>query len=598
MNHPLFTLPLKNPIFIFSLILFIILLVPFFLRRLHIPYVVGLILAGVLIGPHGTHLIERDASIVLFGTVGILYLMFLAGLEVDIADFIKQRNRSLIFGLYTFSTSLILGTLMGRYALSMPWLGSILLGSLLSSHTLLTYPIVGRFGVTQNKAVIVTIGGTVIADTLALLTMAIIVSMTHGTINTRFWTSIGISIIAFFAFVLFAIPPFVRWVYKRIEDEISQYIFTLGIVFFCAFLAEAAGIDGIIGAFLSGLTLNQLIPRTSPLMNRIHFVGNAIFIPFFLIGVGMLVNLKILFLSPKAIVIAVGLSALAIFSKYIAAVFAQKTFRFSPEQRSLIFGLSSARAAATLAIVLIGHNVILGTDTNGNSVRLLDDNILNGSILMILLTSTVAAFATERAARKIAEKENVEPTLDEKNTRVLMIALSETNAAKDLIDLAAAMVNRKAGDFVKGIHIINETTDSSDTIKHSRKLLEQTEKYAAGTGFELPCDLRLDLNITTGLIHSVKENRAEELLTGFHKKTFLSRSALGHVIESYLERSSDIVYMYRSIQPLGTYKRLVVAIPPHAEKNHGFSRWFRRLRTLAVSAGMRTIFYCTINSQL
>ncbi|MBV6493960.1 MAG: Glutathione-regulated potassium-efflux system protein KefB [Turneriella sp.] len=593
-----FSFPLKNPILIFSLILFIILLAPVLLRRLRIPHVVGLILAGVLIGPYGTNLMERDASIVLFGTVGILYIMFIAGLEVDIADFVKQRNRSLVFGLYTFSIPMALGTFAGKYALQMSWPAAILLGSLFASHTLLAYPIVSRYGITKNVAVTIAIGGTVITDILALLVLAVIVGMSRGTADGVFWSRLGISTTLFVAFVMFVIPRIARFIYKRIEDEIAQYIFTLGIVFFCAFLAEAAGIEGIIGAFLAGLSLNLLIPRTSPLMNRIDFVGNALFIPFFLIGVGMLVNLKIFFISPKALLTAALMTTIAMVSKYAAAFFTQKTFRLSVPERGIIFGLSNAQAAATLAAVLVGYQVVLGKDAQGADIRLLSEDILNGTILMILVTCTVAAFITERAARKVADKQTTETVQDEKDARVLLIALSETNAAKELIDLASAMVNRKAGDIVRGIHIVNEAGDTSDTIKHSRKLLEQAGKYAAGSGFELPCDLRVDLNVTTGLIHAAQEKRAEELLAGFHKKTFLSRSTIGHIIESYLERSRDIVYMYHPVQPLGTYKRLVVVVPPHAERNHGFSRWFRRLRNLATSAGLRTVFYGTKNIEV
>lgn len=590
MNHDLFTLPLKNPVLIFSLILFIILLAPAILARLRIPHVIGLILAGVIIGPHGANLMARDASVVLFGTVGVLYIMFLAGLEVDIADFIRNRNLSLVFGSYTFIIPMLIGTLAAKFILGLSWPTAVLLASMFASHTLVAYPIATRYGVVKDTAVTLTIGGTILTDTLALLVLAVIVGMTKGSADAAFWLRLGISIALFATLVLGGIPPLARLVYKRLDDPIAQYIFTLAIVFLCAFLAEVAGVEGIIGAFLAGLALNRLIPHTSPLMNRIEFVGNALFIPFFLIGVGMLVNLKVLFLSSGALLTAAVMTTVALLSKYIAAYLTQKTFSLNSAQRGLVFGLSSAQAAATLAAVLVGYNIVIGHGADGSPIRLLNEDILNGTILMILVTCTAASFATERAARKIAE--NHEATVPEAQQGGLLIAFSETTAVTGLFDLALAMTNRKAGDFLHGIHIVNDKNDASASVAESRRLVESAEKYAAGAGYDLPCDLRVDLNVSAGLVSVATEHRTEEFLLGLHRRRFLSRSALGHIVENLLETSGNTVYLLRSVQPLGTYKRLVVAIPPGAERDFGFSQWFRRIRNLAINTGMPTVFYC------
>src|SRR5690554_1639649 len=387
-----FSLPLDNPVLIFSLILFIILFAPLLLNRVKIPQLIGLIIAGAIIGPYGFHLMARDSSVVLFGTVGLLYLMFLAGLEIDLGDFKKNRNKSIIFGMITFTIPMILGTLAGLYLLGFNLTTSILVASLLASHTLIAYPIVSKLGIAKNKAVNITVGGTMITDTLALLVLAVIAGMSTGEINNAFWIRLGISIAIFGAIVGLVFPLLGRWFFKKYDDNISQYIFVLGLVFLGAFLAEAAGIEAIIGAFMAGLALNRLIPHTSPLMNRIEFVGNALFIPFFLIGVGMLVDLRVFFLDINTLYVAGVMTFVALSAKYIAAYFSQKVFKFSKAQRDVVYGLSSAQAAATLAAVLVGYNIILGENPDGEPIRLLDDSVLNGSILMILITCTVASF--------------------------------------------------------------------------------------------------------------------------------------------------------------------------------------------------------------
>ena len=395
------SLPLSNPVLIFSVILFIILLAPVILHRLKIPELIGLIIAGALIGPNGLGIMSRDSSIELFGTVGLLYIMFIAGLEIDMADLRKNFGKTLGFGLYTFLIPMIMGTLTGVYWLDFSWPTSILLASMYASHTLITYPIVSKYGITKNKAVSMAIGGTVITCMLALLVLAVIVGMSTGEIDHRFWLKLGISSILFIAIVVIFFPMVGRWFFKRYEDSVGQYIFILALVFLASFLAEAAGLEAIIGAFLAGLALNRLIPNTSALMNRIDFVGNAIFIPFFLIGVGMLVDVRTFAQGWTALWVAIVMCGIATAAKYIAAWVSEKNFRLTRDEGRLLFGLSNAQAAATLAAVLIGYKVILGYDEMGDPIRLLNEDVLNGTIIMILFTCTIASFVTQKAAKNI-----------------------------------------------------------------------------------------------------------------------------------------------------------------------------------------------------
>ncbi|MUP44129.1 cation:proton antiporter [Gramella sp. BOM4] len=395
------SLPLVNPILKFLIILLIILLVPIIFQRLKVPSILGLILAGALIGPHALNLLERDSGIILSGTAGLLYIMFLAGLEIDMADFRKNRLNSFIFGTYTFFIPMILGFTAGYFWLEYSVQTSILLASMFASLTLIAYPIVRKLGITRNIAVKISLGGTIITDTLALLVLAVIVGMNRGEVTFFFWIRLVISVIVFGLVILFVFPKIASWFFKRFQDGISQSVLVLSLIFLAAFLAEIAGIEGIIGAFLCGFALNPFIPRKSGLMDKIEFLGNAIFIPFFLIGIGMLIDYRLFIADLESLKVGVIMIVVATLGKYLAARLAQKTMKLTSAEGLMIFGLSNAQAAATLAAVLIGYNLVTGYSESGEPVRLLSAEVLNGTILMIFVTCTMATLATEKAGRAI-----------------------------------------------------------------------------------------------------------------------------------------------------------------------------------------------------
>ena len=323
--------------------------------------------------------------------------MFIAGLELDLNEFKSHRNKSLLFGLFTFSIPLAIGFPVCFYLLGYDFNTSFLTASMFATHTLVAYPIVSKLGVSKNQAVAITVGGTILTDTAVLIILAVVIGNSQGNLNQEFWIRLGVSLAVFSAIMFLIIPRIAKWFFRELESEKhSHYIFVLSVVFFAAFLAEVAGIEPIIGAFVAGLALNKLIPHSSALMNRIDFIGNALFIPFFLISVGMLVDMRVILSGPMALIVAATLSAVALFGKWFAALFTQLVFKYSKAQRQLIFGLSSAHAAATLAIILVGYNA-----------GILDKNILNGTIILILITCIISSFATEKAAKKIIiETEN------------------------------------------------------------------------------------------------------------------------------------------------------------------------------------------------
>ena len=586
-----FTLPLADPVLKFLLILLIILAAPLLLNKLRIPHLLGLIIAGAIIGPHGFNLVLRDSSIILSGTAGLLYIMFLAGLEIDMADFKRNSTKSLVFGMYTFLIPMILGTVVGIWVLRFNVLTSVLLASMFASHTLIAYPIISKLGISKNKAVSITVGGTMITDTLALLVLTIIVCMATGQVNDMFWIRLGVSILIFALIVLFGFPFIGRWFFKHVHDNISQYIFVLVMVFLGSFLAQVAGMEAIIGAFLSGLALNRLIPQSSPLMNRVEFVGNAIFIPFFLLGVGMLIDYRTFFTSFETIKVGLIMIIVATAAKYIAAWMTQKTFHLSTDQRSVIFGLSNAQAAATLAAVMVGYNVITGTDANGEPIRLLNESVLNGTILMILVTCTIASFAAQKGAHNIAAQDISDKEENKKESEHILIPVSNEETVEELVNLSLAIKSPQNKNGLFALKVIDNHHSDEKALKQSRRVLQTAVNTAAATDTRMKDLLRYDLSVSNAIASVVKEREITDLVVGLHKEKDIPAAFLGHIVESVLAESSVSTFIYKPAQPISTVRRHLIIIPELAEKEIGFNQIIFRLRNVTQNTGAATVFY-------
>lgn len=573
------TLPLSNPVLKFLVILIIILFAPLILNRFKIPHILGLIIAGAVIGPNGFNLLLRDSSIILSGTAGLLYIMFLAGLEIDLAEFKKNSGKSLLFGMLTFLIPMALGTIAGYWLLELSVMSSVLLASMFASHTLIAYPILSKLGVTKNRAVNISVGGTMITDTLALLVLAVIVGMNAGVVDTAFWTRLSVSMVLFGLTVVFVFPVIARWFLKRFDDSVSQYIFVLVMVFLGAVLAELAGIEAIVGAFLSGLALNRLIPSTSSLMNRIEFVGNAVFIPFFLIGVGMLVDYKAFFKDFETIKVAAVMTVVATVAKYAAAWLTQKSLGFSADERRIIFGLSNAQAAATLAAVLVGFNV-----------GLLDETILNGTIVMILITCTIASLEAQKGGKNISLKETAIPEEEdlEKRERIL-IPVSNPETIEELISMSSIL---KSKENKKGIYALNIVeNDDTDNSSHGKRLLEKAEVSAAAADISLNTLSRYDINTANGIVGVVKEHNITDLVLGLHQNKRITESYLGKITDSVLSRCNTTTFIYKPLQPVATLKRHIVVIPQNAEKEFGFPFWLSKVWNIPKNTGAKLVFY-------
>ena len=591
-----FSLPLQNPVIIFSLVLFIILFAPILFNKIKVPHIIGLIIAGVIVGPYGLNLLKRDSSIVLFGTVGLLYIMFLAGLEIDLAEFKKNRKQILVFGLLTFIFPLAVGSLASYYLLGYGFLSSLLLASMFSTHTLVSYPIASKYGVIRNRAVSMTVGGTMITDILALLILAGIAGMTKENVSSAFWVQLGVSTLIFVTIVFAVFPLVIRWFFKHFDDSISQYIFVLAMVFLASFLAEAAGIEAIIGAFFSGLVLNKFVPHSSPLMNRIDFVGNALFIPFFLISVGMLVDVTVLVKGWGALKVAGVIIVVAVSTKYLAAWLTQKIFKLSKTEGTMIFGLSTAHAAATLAIILVGYNIIIGETSSGEPIRLLNEDVLNGTILLILVSCGVSSFVVEGASKKLALDQDQEDahTGNALVNEKILVTLAYPDMVTQLVDFGMMLKSKKNDTSIYGLNVIADevAAGQSASASHSKKIIEKAIAHAAASENSIIPITRYDSSISNGIVYTIKEHSIGDIVIGMHKQAD-QHTFLGTKAEHILKKIYETIYIYKPTQPLNTFKRVVVAMPPKAETEPGFLHWLRKLMMIAKEAAIPVNFYGT-----
>jgi Kef-type K+ transport system membrane component KefB len=580
-----FDLPLSNPVLVFSLLLFIVLLSPILLRRIKIPSIVGLIVAGVIIGPFGFNILEDNSAVELISTIGLLYIMFIAGLELDMQEFKNNRNKSLLFGLLTFTIPLSIGFPVCFYLLNYDFNASFLIASMFSTHTLVSYPIVSKFGVSKNQAVAITVGGTILTDTAVLVIFAIILGNNQGELSQEFWLRLIISIIVFTIILFLIIPKITKWFFFKFEGEkYLHYVFVLSVVFLAAFLAEIAGLEHIIGAFAAGLALNRYIPHSSALMNRIEFIGNSLFIPFFLISVGMLVDLKIIFTGHMAIVVAVTLSVVALISKWLAALITQLLLKLSPTQRQLIFGLSSSHAAATIAIILIGYKS-----------GILDENILNGTIILILVTCVVSSFVTEKAAKKITffqESTSQHATKRDKlQSEHILLPISNFSNIEKLLEFALLVKDKKSNYPLSVLSVVPNNEDAELNILKSKEKLENIVKQAAATEDQVNIITIIERKAAAGIARTAREIMADLIIIGWPQNPVNQENTIEDKVEKITRNTDKTTLVCQFNRPLSSHKHIVVFSPPLSEKEIGFRLWLMKVLRLSKELSIPILHY-------
>ena len=582
--------PLSNPVAIFMIVLLIILLAPILLKRLRIPHIVGMILAGLLVGPHGLNILPRDSSIELFGQLGLLYIMFLAGVEIDLNDLRNNRYKSLVFGLFTFLIPLLLGYVSSRYLLHYALASSVLMAAMYASHTLVSFPMVSRLGLAKKTVVNIAVGGTIVTETLVLLILAAVSSHYRQEADSMNELRMLIGLLVSVFILFFVYPPLTRWFLKTFRDSVLQFVFILVLAFGAALLTEYAGMHGVLGIFFAGLVLNKYIPKVSPLMNRLEFMGNMLFIPYFLISIGMMINFSVFAHGTEALYVALLMIVVALLGKWLASFLARQTFKMSRSEGLMLFGLSSGRAAVTLAILMIGYNIVLGYDAQGEPLRLLNEYVLNGSLVVILVSCIVSAVATDRAARRILLDEAKEnPRLDEVDES-LLIPIANPKNIDCLVQLALLM--RGPRDKLYALRVVDDIIKENNKENSLRQLI-YASKLAAAADLRLQQVLRYDSDVANGIIHTVREYNISDVILGLHQKLPLNDFFLGAKTRSLMTQMQRGIYISRFILRPADINRILLVVPVKAEFEKGFLSWFNRMINLASNLNAGIDFYAT-----
>lgn len=577
--------PITDPTWIFLLVLVMILFAPIVLEKLRVPHIIGMIMAGLLVGEHGFNILARDSSFELFGKVGLYYIMFLAGLEMNMNDFKENKYKAMTLGLLCFFIPITIGFITNLSILHYSVATAVLLASMYASNTQVSYPIAIKYGISGQRGVSIAVGGTAVTDTLTLLVLAVVAGVHRGDTDGSYWILLVGRVIVIGTLIILLFPRIARWFFRRYDEVVTQYIFVLALVFLAAALMELAGMEGILGAFLTGLVLNRMIPHVSPLMGHLEFVGNALFIPYFLIGVGMLINLHVLFSSLNALIVAAVMIGVALTGKWIASFLVQKIFGLKRIERRLIYGLSTAQAAATLAAVMVGYNIILPDGS-----RLLNEDVLNGTILLILVTCIVSSLVTDHAARQIAINETQPDEHLRRSTEKILIPVAYLDTIDYLMELALMIRSTTFEDNILALHVMTDAGTEQSEMK-GRLCLDKAAKAAAGANVRLVQLSRYDVNISSGIIHTAKEQDASCLVVGMHRKMNIMDSFYGKVTEGLLKSFHREVIVSKFLMPLSTIRRIVVAVPPKAEYEAGFQKWLRNVCRMGAVMGCRVHFF-------
>ena len=580
--------PITDPTLTFFVVLLIILLAPIIMGKLRIPHIIGMVLAGVVVGKYGLNILVRDNSFELFGRVGLYYIMFLAALEMDMESIRKNRNRLLIFALLTFTVPLLLTYFMGIHLLNYGITASLLLGCIMASNTLVAYPIVSRYGLQRKPSVTLSVGSSIISLIFSLIMLAAIVASNKGEGSIGFWLFFVSKFVIYCAAAIFLLPRLTRWFLRRYSDAVMQFIFVLASLFLCAALSAAIGLEGIFGAFLSGLILNRYIPSVSPLKNRLEFIGNAVFIPYFLIGVGMLINVRLLFTGGGILWAVICITLFGTLGKAIAAYAACFGFRMPISSGHMMFGMTSAHAAGAIAMVMVGMN-LLGED----GAPLVSAQMLNAVIVMILFTCIISSVITEQSAQRIILRDKELPVEAHRkaNDQRILVPVKYPEYAEQLMNMAILMLNRKQTRGLVALNVVYDGEHMHRNMEQGNRLLEQMTQYCAGSDIQIQTQTRIAANIANGIKHAFKEFQATEILIGMHTHKEVSTKFWGEFHQSLFNGLNQQIMMARLNQPLNTIRRIQVAVPSRAEFEPGFYRWLERLSRIAGNLECRIQFH-------
>lgn len=582
-------LPITNHTLIIFVVMIIIMLAPIIMGKLRIPHIIGMVLAGVAIGKYGFHVLERDSSFELFGRVGLLYIMFLAGIEMDMEGLRKDIRKISAFGILTFIVPFVVTFFVSVTYLGYSPMASVLLSCIMSSNTLIAYPIVSRYGLQKHAVSTLSVGASMMSLLFALVVVAALVGSFSGGTGYLFWTLFAVKFALYCVSAVFLIPRLTRYFLRRYSDAVMQFAFVLSLLFMNAALCELIGIEGIFGAFYCGLVLNRYIPHVSPLMNRLEFIGNALFIPYFLIGVGMLINVRLLFEGGHIITVVAFIVIFGTLGKALAAYISCWLFRRPLLDGHLMFGLTSAHAAGGIAMVMIGTKLEVSPGH-----YLLGDDMLNGVVIMILFTCVISTLVTDNAARRIVLRDHRQTNISDDlkgDDEKILIPVKYPETCDTLVSLAIMMRNPKLRRGLIALNVVYDDENAQVNQREGQMLLDHVQQTANAADVRMQTQVRLATNIANGIRHAFKEYDASEIIIGQHIHDNSSRRFWGEFAQSLYNGLSRQIIIARCAIPLSTLRAIHVAVPSRAELEPGFYRWLERLSRVAESLECRIVFH-------
>lgn len=574
------SLPLTNPVIVFGIILLIILFSPLVLKKFRIPGIVGLIISGMIVGPNGFNLIARDSGTQLFGNIGLLYIMFIAGLEIDLLQFKLNRYKGIAYGLLLFLIPFICGLYLTFVVLNLSTVPALLISIMLSTNTLVSYPIVIRMGLTRNAAVTTAVGGTIITDTLVLLALGFIEHFSSGTLNTFYFIKL-IFFLSIYLYIIFSIfPKLTSYYFKNIEsDTINQYIFVMSIAFIGGILSLLIGLEPIIGAFLTGLSINRQIPNTSVLMGRIEFIGNSIFIPFFLITVGMLVDIRIIINEFDSVGIGLSFFLSSMIGILVATYIAKLMFKFSSDQRFLLLGLNSSHAAATIAITLVGFKL-----------GVLNETFINATVILILISCLFSSFVVERLGKKVASSTGLSSAIPTNKIQRILVPFSNPRTVESLLEMALA-IKEPNSESIYPLFVISEESKEEEQVQIMFNSLASAKRQAESVKVKMQVISRMDTSVTDGISRAIREILASCVIIGWSNKANLFGSLNNKQLEQLLNISNTTILVTKITHPINLTKSIRVFVPENAFLEIGFTTWMALIVQLSRNIGANVHFY-------
>ena len=567
--------PITDHIWASMIILLVVLTVPLLMARIRFPQIAGLIVAGVLIGPGCLGIVQSDQVLDFFSSTGLLFIMFFAGLEIDLEEMKKNKVWGIGFGVMTFAAPWILCYLTGRYMAGMDVASAGIMACILGSHTLVSYPIISRYGQGRRKSVTISVAGALVAILLALVTYAVVQASAGGQEFNPILFAAKVAIYA--AIVIFLFPRIARLFFSQVKSSFSHFLFVLIMLALSCGLAQLAGIESILGAFLAGLVLNRYIPKSSPLMNRLDFVGNTLFVPVFLVSTGMMIDFKELIGNFAVLYLFTLIFTAGTIGKWLVAFLIQKSCHMNACDRRILFGLSESHAAGALAIAMGAY-----------AAGLFENTALSATVLTVLFSCIVSNLETERGARKLHAMEQENQAAHAENR--LLVALTGSNTLQAIMDTAMTLHSPEDRDMV-GLYVTVGGDHTQKYMQDGRDRLSEAARIAASADIPFTSQNRLGNNITESIIHASTEFQATRLLMGLPLKPDITTRYYESIIRSLTEGFGGQIVLQRFMRPMNTIRRITVLVPGPVVQDDAFENCLKSLYGITMAIGCATEFY-------